>query len=119
MRLLFGVGRPLVENWNEVAWAMIQRLHREAWTAPERSSALLDELLKTPGLPRAFAVSEPGELAPPIVPLVLRRGDLRLALLSLIATFGTPLDVTLHELRIETFLPADDATERALRDLAR
>jgi hypothetical protein len=37
---------------------------------------------------------------------------------STIATFGTPQDVTLEELRIECSFPADDVTERFCRELA-
>ena len=39
-----------------------------------------------------------------------------LAMLSTVATFGTPLDVTVAELVIETFFPADDATAEWLRN---
>lgn len=45
-------------------------------------------------------------------------GDVELRLVSLITTFGAPQDVAAQELRLEAFLPADDATDRALRTLA-
>lgn len=48
------------------------------------------------------------------VPLVVRVGDDVLTFLSIISTFGTPIDVTLSELAIETFVPADDTTRRWL-----
>jgi hypothetical protein len=50
------------------------------------------------------------------VPLRLRTpaGD-ELAFFSTLATFGTPLDITLEELSIESFFPADRTTEAALR----
>jgi hypothetical protein len=47
----------------------------------------------------------------------LRYDDRELSLLTTIATFGTPLDVTVSELMIESFFPADDATAEALREL--
>lgn len=50
------------------------------------------------------------------VPLRIRHGDGELTFLSLVSTFGTPVDVTLDELVLETFLPADDATVRAMND---
>lgn len=52
------------------------------------------------------------------MPLRLRVGGAELALLSTVATFGTPLDVTVAELVVETFFPADEATGRWLRDRA-
>jgi hypothetical protein len=44
----------------------------------------------------------------------LRTDEGELAFVTMIATFGTALDITLSELAIETFLPADDATSSAL-----
>jgi hypothetical protein len=49
-----------------------------------------------------------------MIGLQLRRGDLSLALFTTIATLGTPLDVTLQEIRVETLFPSDDATRRVL-----
>lgn len=48
------------------------------------------------------------------VPLVLRSGNATLRLFSTIATFGTALDVTVAELAIESFFPADASTAAAL-----
>lgn len=56
----------------------------------------------------------PGEI---LVPLRVRAGDLELRFFSTIATFGTPMDVTLAELAIESFYPADPATADLLRSL--
>src|SRR5437660_782759 len=47
-------------------------------------------------------------------PMRLRTDDGELALMTMIATFGTALDITLAELSLETFLPADAATASAL-----
>ena len=48
------------------------------------------------------------------VPLRLRSGEQELCFLSTTTMFGTPIDVTLAELAIEAFLPADEATAAAL-----
>jgi transcriptional regulator with XRE-family HTH domain len=50
--------------------------------------------------------------------LKLRVGDATLSLISTITVFGTPLDVTLSELAIESFFPADEATRMALERLS-
>jgi len=47
-------------------------------------------------------------------PMRLRTQSGELALMSMVATFGTALDITLAELTLETFLPADAATAGAL-----
>ena len=52
------------------------------------------------------------------VTMELRRGDVTLRFLNLIATFGSAVDATTSELSIETFLPADEATAKALATAA-
>lgn len=52
------------------------------------------------------------------IPFRLRHGADELAFLGMVTTFGTPVDVTLSELTIETFLPADDRTAEVLRAAA-
>jgi hypothetical protein len=107
--------RPAIENWDEIATPLIRRLRREAAGAPEDAPIrrLLAELLALPGVPDGFSPKAPP--SDPVIPLVLRRGNLRLRVFSLISSFGVPVDVTLHELRIETLFPADSATEKFLR----
>jgi hypothetical protein len=53
-----------------------------------------------------------------LLPVRFRTGDLELRLFSTIMTLGTPKDVTLQELRIETLFPADEASERAWSNVA-
>jgi transcriptional regulator with XRE-family HTH domain len=50
-------------------------------------------------------------------PLRIRAGDTVLSFISTITVFGTPLDVTLSELAIESFFPADEETRQALLQL--
>ena len=49
------------------------------------------------------------------MPLVLSTDGAESSFFTTLTTFGTPLDVTLDELAIELFFPADDITEVALR----
>lgn len=51
-----------------------------------------------------------------LVPIHVRKNDLELRLFCTHMTLGTPQDVTLQELRIETFFPTDEASERAWRE---
>jgi len=51
------------------------------------------------------------------MPLHLRRDDFELRLFSTITTLGTPQDVTLQELRIESFYPMDAASQATLEAL--
>jgi len=54
----------------------------------------------------------------PFLAIGLEKGDARFSFFTLLASLGTPYDITLHELRIECFFAADDATDEALRRLA-
>jgi transcriptional regulator with XRE-family HTH domain len=122
LRLLFDPKglRPRVANWEEVAGTLIERLHRQSLGRPDRETeGLLDELLEYPDVPEAWRspdLTRPMEL---LLPVHLETDDLELRLISTITVFGTPQDVTLEEIRLETFFPADADTERALRQLAR
>ncbi|OZM72404.1 transcriptional regulator [Amycolatopsis antarctica] len=101
---------PRIVNLGEWRAHLLGRLRREvAATADPWLGDLLAELR---GYPCEQPVPEvevpaPGDI---LVPLRLRHATGELAFLSTVATFGTPLDVTLAELSIESFFPADPAT---------
>jgi len=81
--------------------------------------ALQTELASYPAPPEAQLSAVPTDAAVlPVRLRGLRPGDPDLALFSVIATFGTPRDVTVSELSIESFFPADRATEVWLRKRA-
>jgi transcriptional regulator with XRE-family HTH domain len=121
MKQLFhpGLLRPFVENWEEVARDVLVRLGHEAMAGPLRSGAtrLLAELMAYPGVP-ALRRADPGVPAGPAMTVRLRKGLLRLAYVSMLSTFGTPQDVTLEELRIKLFFPADADSAAAFARLA-
>jgi transcriptional regulator with XRE-family HTH domain len=109
--------RPSVANWEAVAEALVQRVHREALGGvPDTTTrALLDEVLSYPGVPARWR--SPDLLAPfpaPYVAVQFRKGDLAMDFFSTVTTLGTPLDVTLQEIRIECFFPASEATVDAV-----
>lgn len=108
--------RDLVENWEDVAHHFAQRLHREALADP-RSRALVQDLIARGEIPREHQRPNLERDASPVIAMRLRAGDLRLTLFTTITTLGTPLDVALSELRIESYLPADDESEALLRAL--
>ena len=111
--------RSWIVNWEETASAYIQWLHRDLLrTGDEKTRALLDELLGYPGIPRAWLAIDLDASTEPFLAMEFRKGDVALSFFTTIASLGTPYDVTLHELRVESFFPADDATDRALRHLA-
>jgi hypothetical protein len=94
-------------------------VHREvATTGSDAVTRLRDELLAYPGVPPRWRT--PDAVAPmaPLVSMQLRKGDLSLSFFSMITMLGTPRDVTLQELKIECFFPADAITEQFARRVA-
>ena len=79
--------------------------------------ALLAELKGYPVPPDADATRLDGEVLGVATPLRLRTEAGVLNFISTTTIFGTPVDVTLQELALETFFPADAATAAALRRL--
>lgn len=112
--------RPVIANWEEIAGDLIRHLHDEVAAAPSNgiARALLDEALAFPDVPDRWRTREPGATPTPLLTCTFRRGDLELSFFSTLATFGTPRDVTIEELRIECMFPADDATAHWCRTIA-
>ena len=108
---------PRIVNLGEWRAHLFGRLRRQvALTGDAGLAELLDELRAYPCDQPEPEVEVPGP-GDVVVPLRLRHGDRELSFLSIMASFGTPLDVTVAELAIESFFPADPATGAALRDL--
>ncbi len=108
---------PRIVNLDELRAHLLERLGRQVVaTGDPMLAALHEELLAYPG-GDAAPPHDPGALAI-AVPMRLRTDGGELALISTIATFGTATDVTVSELVIESFFPADAFTAQALREFA-
>jgi len=104
---------PRILNLPEWRGHILERLRQQVGATGDAGlAALHDELSVFPGPP---APSAPADYGGVVVPLRLRTSLGDLSLFGTITVFGTPLDVTLSELALEVFYPADDATARALR----
>jgi transcriptional regulator with XRE-family HTH domain len=105
--------RSLLANWEEVALYFLRSVRADAIAdgTPE-TAALLKRLLAFPGLPALSQIAVPAEPQAPALTMHFRVGATSLRLFTTLATLGTPHDVTLQELRIESFFPADDETRR-------
>ncbi|HEY2203962.1 MAG TPA: helix-turn-helix transcriptional regulator [Pseudonocardia sp.] len=106
---------PRIANLGEWRAHLLHRLGRQVeQTADPELTALRDELA---GLPCDEPGPAPEQSGPGavVVPLRMRHPAGELTFVSTVTTFGTPLDITVAELAIEAFFPADEATAKILR----
>ncbi len=107
---------PRIENLPEWRAHLLTRLRHDVdATADVGLASLLEELAALPMPPGSRRPVAQPERPALVVPLRIKVGDAVLSFISTTTVFGTPLDVTLSELAIEAFYPADAATAAALR----
>lgn len=105
---------PHIVNLGEWRAHLLGRLRRQiALTADPELAQLYDELRAYPCDQTEPEIELPGP-GDVVVPLRIRHDGQELAFFSTVATFGTPLDITVAELVIESFFPANSATSGVL-----
>lgn len=110
--------KPCIVNWEATAAALIQWLHRDLFRSADPGiRLLLEELLAYPGMPRNWRTIDLDAPTAPFLAIEMYKGDTHFSFFTTLTTLGTPYDITLHELRVESFFPADDATDIAMRRL--
>jgi transcriptional regulator with XRE-family HTH domain len=111
--------RPFLINWHEVAIYFLRGVQADAIAdGTKETTDLLRRLLDSPGVPALSHVPALEDPPSPVLAMHFHKGQTSLRLFTTIATLGTPQDVTVQELRIECFFPADEATAQILRDWA-
>ena len=110
--------RPFIANWEVLAPALLSRLRQElAWSRDPASQELLQSVLAFPGLPDQWHTPDLERPAMFVLPVELSLPEGTLRLFSTITTLGTPQDITLQELRVESFHAADASGECLARKL--
>ena len=108
---------PRTVNLAEWCGHLLERLrHQIDATADPQLITLYDELKTYPIPARAARERRPADSV--AIPFQVRFNATVLSFISTTMVFGTPVDITLSELALETFFPADDATATALREIA-
>ena len=108
--------KPHVANWDVIAPLLWHRARREAEAiGGEDMRQLLAELSQYQSAETLWAAEEAVLL--PLLPLEISKDGALISLFTVISTFGTAQDATADELRIESFFPADAATEAMFRSL--
>jgi hypothetical protein len=111
---------PRIANLREWRAHLLERLRAQVeLSADIVLDGLLKELTAYPAPPAATTRPPPAaDYAGVVVPLQLKTDAGVLSFISTTTVFGTPVDITLSELALETFFPADAATAEALRQIA-
>ena len=109
-------------NFDEWCASMLRQLRRLVMvTADEALRQLEHEVLAYPNVVAHLERATDREVSdepPLLVPCRLAVGGVELSLFTMLTTFGTPRDITIDEIAVELFYPADDATAVALRAVA-
>jgi transcriptional regulator with XRE-family HTH domain len=117
LRLSFHPEALAARTVNLAEWCghLLERLHRQCETTadPELIKLYLD--LKTYPIPARAGPLSPDNVA---IPFKMRLNGDVLSFFSTTMIFGTPVDITLSELALETFFPADDLTAERMRNMA-
>jgi transcriptional regulator with XRE-family HTH domain len=109
--------RPAIVNWREVALQFLRSVQADAIAdGTSETAQLLARLMSYPGMPSFADADWLEEPAGPVLNIHFRKGETSLLMFTTIACLGTPQDVTVQEIRIECFFPADAATERFFRE---
>ncbi len=112
---------PHIANLAQWRTHVLGRLHRQVDVTADPKLAALHEELRAMPAPGGGAWPRAGANAEPLGVVIPLRLNTRFGLLSLFSTttvFGTPVDITLSELAIESFFPADRPTAELLRRIA-
>ncbi|WP_063721479.1 helix-turn-helix domain-containing protein [Rivularia sp. PCC 7116] len=111
--------KPFVSNWEEIVSHLIKRVYREAIADDnnEQPRQLYQELMTYPDIPQLWKLSNSQSWQMPLLTVNFFKAGLHLNFFSAIATLGTPQDIMLQELRIETLFPADEITQKNLVEL--
>jgi transcriptional regulator with XRE-family HTH domain len=105
-------------NFTDWASYLLRQLHRSiALTGDPVLQTLLEEVISYPNVSQIAPLTSTslGDDPPLLVPFRLTTPLGELSLFTTLTTFGTPLDVTIDELAIELFFPADDRSKAMLR----
>lgn len=105
---------PAIANLSEWREHLLRRLARQVEASADPGLAALHAELAAYPAPSAPVPADEGA-GRVLVPLQLRVGERILSFISTTTVFGTPVDVTLSELAVEAFFPADAATAESLR----
>jgi transcriptional regulator with XRE-family HTH domain len=111
--------RPYLTNWTEVVRYFVRSVEADAMAdGTQETKDLLERLLRYKDVPGVMSNAPMPDADAPVLPMHFKKSGTKLSLFTVIATLGTPQDITLQELRIESFFPMDGKTRKAFHQWA-
>ncbi|MBN9487967.1 MAG: helix-turn-helix domain-containing protein [Alphaproteobacteria bacterium] len=112
--------RSKIANWEEVARYLVSTTYAEilADGGEPKALAFIQEIMAYPDVPDSFRKLRFEDRPSPVLTVDYLVGGKSLSVFTTIATLGTPQDVTLQEVRIESFFPADERSDALFKSLA-
>ncbi len=112
--------RAKIANWEEVARYLVSTTYAEILAAggEPRALAFIEEIMAYPDVPASFRKLRFEDRPTPVLTVEYLVGGKALSVFTTIATLGTPQDITLQEIRIECFFPADERSDALFKSLA-
>lgn len=113
------LGRTFVRDWQMIARRMLIRLQREiSRTGDGRLVALLDRVLKFPGVDTLLRHPDEEPQSYSTMEIWLEREDMVLGFLTTLTAFSAPCNMLLDELRLESYFPLDEKTRLLCEQMA-
>jgi transcriptional regulator with XRE-family HTH domain len=111
--------KPYISNWEELAWSFLARARRALLVNPRdpHLPVLIDEIIRHPDAPMSWRQPDWSAAPPPAVTMTMAKNGVEYSLFTMLAHFGGAQSVTLEELSVETFYPANETTRQRLQDL--
>ena len=112
--------RSKIANWEEVARYLVSTTYAEilADGGEPKALAFIEEIMALPDVPASFRRIRFEDRPSPVLTVDYLVAGKSLSVFTTIATLGTPQDITLQEVRIECFFPADERSDALFRSLA-
>jgi transcriptional regulator with XRE-family HTH domain len=108
--------RKFIVNWEASAKALLNEAYRRlAWARDDTLRKLITDILSYPGIPSRWREPDLEARQELILPMELNLDGKIARMFSTVTSVATPNDVTLQELHVEVFYPADAETETTLR----
>lgn len=112
--------KPFIDNWDELVFSFLARARRALLVNPRDHllPVIIREISGHPDAPSAWRQPDWTSAPDPAQIMIMRNGAGTWRLFTMLAHFGSATNVTLEEMSVETFYPADEATRKHLQSLA-